>query len=127
MKKIFTENAKNPGGHYSQAVEHNGLIYISGQLGFFLDDAPGGEVRVGTAEEQVRNCLISMEEILKAAGSNMNNVIKTTVYVSDGELWGEVNRVYAEVFGDHKPARAIVPCNELHFGFNVEIEAIASL
>ncbi len=126
MNKIFTDKAAAPGGHYSQAVEFNGLIFVSGQLGI----APGkkdGDPMPGTIEEQVKLCLSNLEEILKEAGSSMDKVIKTTVYVTDAKLWPEVNKVYGKVFGDHKPARAIVPCRGLHFGFNVEIEAIAAV
>jgi 2-iminobutanoate/2-iminopropanoate deaminase len=125
MNKIFTENAAKPGGHYSQAVEHNGLIFVSGQLGVEAGDRVGDPLP-GTVEEQVRICLKNIDEILKAAGSGINNVLKMTIYVTDGSLWPEVNRVYTEVLGDHKPARAIVPCKDLHYGFNVEIEAIAA-
>ena len=64
--------------------------------------------------------------ILTAAGSDMRRVLKATVYVSDISLWPRVNAVYAEVFGEHRPARAVVPTRELHFGYQVEIEVIAA-
>jgi len=57
----------------------------------------------------------------------VGRVIKTTVYIADIELWGRVNSVYARFFGEHRPARAVVPSRELHFGFQIEIEAIAAL
>ncbi len=119
---IFTANATPPGGHYSQAVTHGGLIYVSGQLGF---EAGSTEPIVGTIEEQTKNCIANMEAILKAAGSDLSKVIKTTVYVSHVDHWPAANAAYAECFGDHKPARAIVPCGKLHHGFDVEIDAIA--
>ena len=123
IEAIHTDKANKPGGHYSQAVVHGGLVYISGQLGF----KPGsGDVVVGTIEEQTRNCLVNMQEILKAADSDLTRVLKVTIYISDVAHWPEVNRVYAQYFPNHKPARAIVPCNLLHHGFNVEIEAIAA-
>ncbi|MGY8985864.1 MAG: RidA family protein [Sphingomonadales bacterium] len=125
MNKIFTENASKPGGHYSQAVEHNGLIFVSGQLGVEPGERSGDPIP-GTIEEQVIICLKSVDEILKAAGSGIENVLKMTIYVTDSALWPEVNKIYSEVLGEHKPARAIVPCKDLHFGFNVEIEAIAA-
>ncbi|NQW00908.1 MAG: RidA family protein [Rhodospirillales bacterium] len=124
LKTILTENATRPGGHYSQAIVHAGLVYVSGQLGF----APGStEPQAVSVEQQVRNCLANMAAILEAADSGLDRVIKTTVYISDVALWPEVNAVYGSVFGDHKPARTIVPCNTLHHGFQVEIDAIAAI
>ena len=68
-----------------------------------------------------------LEAILQASGSSIKSVLKTTVYVSDITLWSRVNQVYAQFFGEHKPARAVVPTRELHFGFQVEIEAVAAV
>ncbi len=123
MEKIHTPNAPTPAGHYSQATVHNGMVFVAGQVPI---DPGTGEKILGSIEDQTRQVLRNLEEILKAAGSGLDHVLKTTVYVSDMELWGRVNAVYAEVFGDHKPARAVVPTRELHYGFKVEIEAIAS-
>ena len=69
----------------------------------------------------------NVSEIIKAAGSSMDQVIKTTVYISDIQLWERVNEVYSDFFGEHRPARAVVPTKDLHFGFQIEIEAIASV
>ena len=66
-----------------------------------------------------------MEAVLKAGGSDLRHVLQMTIYVSDMELWGDVNKKYAEVMGDHRPARAIVPVKDLHFGTKIEIQAIA--
>jgi 2-iminobutanoate/2-iminopropanoate deaminase len=68
-----------------------------------------------------------LAEILKAANSHLDRVVKITVYISDIQLWDRVNAVYARVFEDHRPARAVVPTKDLHFGFQVEIEAIAAV
>ncbi|MFX0093959.1 MAG: RidA family protein [Candidatus Hodarchaeota archaeon] len=124
MKEILTSNAPKPAGHYSQAVVHNGLIYISGQLPI---DPVTGEKKVGSIEEQTRQALKNIMMILEAANSDLNYVLKTTVYVSDISLWSRVNAIYAAFFGEHRPARAVVPTKELHYGFQVEIEAIAAL
>jgi 2-iminobutanoate/2-iminopropanoate deaminase len=124
MKAIFTENAPKPAGHYSQAMVHNDIVYVAGQVPI---DPETGEKRLGSIEEQTEQALKNLAEILKAANSDLNNVLKTTVYISDIELWGRVNTVYSKFFGDHRPARAVVPTRELHFGFQVEIEAIAAL
>ena len=124
IKKVQTQNAPQPAGHYSQAVVYNGVVYVAGQLPI---DPRTGEKRVGSIEEQTEQALANLFEILKAAGSDVDRVLKTTVYISDIELWGRVNKVYARMFGDHRPARAVVPTRDLHFGFQVEIEAVAAL
>ena len=124
MKVVITENAPKPAGHYSQAIVHNNIVYVSGQLPI---DPKTGEKRIGSIEEQTEQALKNLSEILKAAGSSINQVIKTTVYVSDIELWGRVNAVYARFFGEHRLARAVVPTRNLHFGFQIEIEAIAGV
>ena len=124
LRPILTPNATQPGGHYTQAMVHGDLVYVSGQLGF----PPGSSTsEVNSVEQQVRNCLDNLKAILDEAGSSMNHVIRTTVYISDVALWPEVNATYADVFGKHRPARTIVPCNTLHHGFQVEIDAMAAL
>jgi 2-iminobutanoate/2-iminopropanoate deaminase len=124
MQIVKTPNAPQPAGHYSQAVIHNGLVYVSGQLPI---DAKTGAKHVGTIEEQTRQALQNVAEILKAAGSDLDRVVKATVYISDISLWDRVNTVYAECFGQHRPARAIVPTRDLHFGFQIEIEVVATV
>ena len=124
MRMISTPDAPPPAGHYSQAVVYGDTVYVSGQLAV---DPVTGEKGVGSIEEQTRLALRNIEQILLSSGSDLNHVIKTTAYVSDIELWGGVNQVYAEVFGEHRPVRAIVPSRDLHFGCLVEIEAIAAL
>lgn len=79
----------------------------------------------GDIETQTELALRNVENVLKAAGSNLSRVLQFTIYISDIELWGEVNKKYAEVMGDHRPARAIVPVKDLHFGTKIEIQAIA--
>ena len=69
----------------------------------------------------------NVEAVLNAAGSDLNSVLQMTIYVSDMEYWGKVNEVYARVMGEHRPARAIVPVKELHFGLGIEIQAIAAV
>jgi 2-iminobutanoate/2-iminopropanoate deaminase len=124
MIEVSTPHAPQPAGHYAQAVVHNGLVYVSGQLPV---DPASGEKRVGSIEEQAEQALRNVAAILDAAGSGLDHVLKTTVYVSEISLWGRVNAVYAAAFGSHRPARAVVPTRELHYGFQVEIEAIAAL
>ena len=122
MEPVATARAPRPGGHYSQAVVHGGLVYVSGQLPV---EPSGGHV-TGPVEDQVRRVLANLAAVLEAAGSGLDRVLRVTVYVSDIALWGRVNAVYAEVFGDHRPARSVVPTAGLHHGFAVEIDAIAT-
>ncbi len=124
MRTISTADAPSPAGHYSQAIVYGDTVYVSGQLAV---DPFTGEKGVGSIEEQTHLALRNVEQILLSAGSDLNHVIKTTAYVSDIELWGGVNQAYAEVFGDHRPARAVVPSRDLHYGCLVEIEAVAAL
>jgi 2-iminobutanoate/2-iminopropanoate deaminase len=124
MRTISTADAPSPAGHYSQAIVYGDTVYVSGQLAV---DPVTGEKGAGSIEEQTRLALRNVEQILLSAGSDLNHVIKTTAYVSDIELWNGVNQAYAEVFGEHRPARAVVPSRDLHYGCLVEIDAIAAL
>ena len=124
MTFIQTPDAPAPGGHYSQAVVHNGLAYVSG----ILPITPTGEkLATATVIEQTEQVLANLDAILQAAGGTRTSVLKTTVYVADISAWGVVNQVYAQFFGDHRPARSVVPCSTLHYGFHIELEAIATL
>ncbi len=124
MNKIQPTNIPVPKGHYSPAVEHNGLIYVSGQLPWNYET---GKLETETIEKETEFALRNVETILRAAGSDLDHVLQMTIYVSDMELWDRVNEVYKRILGDHKPARAIVPVNELHFGTKIEIQAIAAV
>ena len=124
IRKIQTDHAPAPAGHYSQALVHGGLIFVSGQLPIVPET---GEKLTGPIEEQTLQVLKNISAILEASGSSLEKVLKVTVYIPDMQLWGRVNEVYAGVFGEHKPARAVVPTRELHSGFQIEVEAIAAL
>lgn len=124
MEKIKLPNAPEPVGHYSSAVEHNGLIFVSGQLP--RDPVTGG-VENGAIEAQTELALRNVEQILFAAGSDLQHVLQFTIYVSDIELWDKVNATYARILGDHKPARAVIPVKDLHFDTKIEISAIAAV
>ena len=121
---IQTPDAPVPGGHYSQAVVHNELVYLSGILPI---TATGQKLAEATIAEQTDQVLANLDAILKAAGSKRENVLKVTVFVSDISMWGTINQVYAKFFGDHRPARSVVPCSLLHYGFGIELEAIATI
>lgn len=124
MEKVQIENAPAPRGHYSPAVVHSGLVYVSGQL---PRNAETGAVETGAIEKQTELALRNVEQILLAAGSDLNHILQMTIYVSEMELWEQVNETYARVLGEHKPARAIVPVKDLHFGTKIEIQAIAAV
>ncbi|MCL4128436.1 UNVERIFIED_CONTAM: hypothetical protein GTU68_023356 [Idotea baltica] len=83
--------------------------------------------QVGPVGEQARVALLNVQNILEAAGSSMSRVLRVTVYVSDITLWDEVNLVYSEVFGDHKPVRGVVPVKKLHLGLDVAFEVTAAI
>ena len=124
IKYIQTPAAPTPAGHYSQAVVHNGIVYVSGQLAV---NPTTGEKQLGSIEAQTRQVLENVGEILRAANSDLARVLKMTIYIADISLWKAVNAVYAEVMGDARPARAVVPTKELHYGFLIEIEAVAAV
>ena len=86
-----------------------------------------GEVETGDIALQTELALRNVETILLAANSDLNHVLQMTIYVSEMELWDRVNEVYARILGEHKPARAIVPVKDLHFGTKIEIQAIATV
>ena len=126
MDLIHTPHATPPAGHYSQAVRANGFVFVSGQLGFLPAARPGERPQLAPGvAAQTEAALRSMAAILQAAGASMASVVNVTVYIPDVGLWNEVNSVYERSFGDHKPARAIVPTRELHYGALVEISAVA--
>ncbi|MBV6521545.1 MAG: 2-iminobutanoate/2-iminopropanoate deaminase [Gemmatimonadaceae bacterium] len=124
MQFISTELAPAPGGHYAQGVVHNGFVFVAGQLPI----VPGQrEHRVGSIAEQTEQTLRNVEAVLRAAGSDLYRVVQMTVYVSDISLWSEVNAVYARIMGAHRPARAMVPVKDLHYGYQIEIQAVAAI
>ena len=124
MQSIHTPNAPAAGGHYSQGIVHGGLVYVAGQLPF----VPGRTDHVvGTIEEQTEQTLKNVSAVLEAGGSSLGRAIQMTIYVSDMELWGRVNATYARVLGDHRPARAVVPVKELHYGYQIEVQAIGAV
>ncbi|WP_313693040.1 RidA family protein [Achromobacter mucicolens] len=126
MDLIQTPDATPPAGHYSQAIRANGFVFVSGQLGFLPPAAPGVRpVLAADAAGQTRQALRSVRAILDAAGSSLSSVVNVTVYIPDVSLWDEVNAVYEECFGSHRPARAIVPTRELHYGALVETSVVA--
>lgn len=124
IDKIQPENQPVPKGHYSPAVEFNGLVFVSGQLPINHSD---GKAETGAIELQTELALRNVENVLIAANSDLNHVLQFTIYVSEMDDWDKVNEVYKRILGEHKPARAIVPVKDLHFGTKIEIQAIAAV
>ncbi len=122
-KKVFhTDKAAVAGGPYSQAVIHNGLIYISGQGAI---DPQTNEVKLGTIEEETQLVLENIRIILDEAGSSLDKVLQVTVYLLDMKEYGRFNEFYERYFQGNFPARACVQAAKLPFGIRVEIGAIA--
>lgn len=111
-----------PGGHYSHAVAANGFVFVSGQLPIAPD---GTKLNGETFEVQVVQVLANVARALAAAGSSIQRLVQVRVYVTDIALWPAFNAIYAHWLGAARPARAVVPVPELHFGFKIEIEAVA--
>ena len=123
MKKINTIYSVRDGGHYSPGIVCGGLLYVSGQLSI---DPETGEVPTGGTLAEARQALKNLDTVLQAAGVPRENVLQCRVYVSDVAYWGDLNKAYGEYFGDHKPARVVVPTGPLYGGCRVEIEAVAA-
>ncbi|MGH1416940.1 MAG: RidA family protein [Pelagimonas sp.] len=122
MKFVSTNQAAPPGGHYSQAVVANGVAYLSGILPVGIR----GDMNPGLSfAEQAALVLRHATEILRDAGSGLDRVVKSTVFVTNIEDWGVFDTLYAETFRSHRPARAVVPVPGLHHGFLVELDMIA--
>lgn len=123
LTRILTERAPKPAGHYAQAVVSHGQVFISGQLPIRPDGLPLDD---DGFEAQARQAIQNMLEILRAAGSSPQQLVKVTVYIVGIANWPRFNAVYAAMLGDACPARSVVPVPELHHGYLVEVDAIAT-
>ena len=119
---VSTLNAPQAIGPYSQAIKHGGLVFVSGQIPL----NPQGELVEGDIKVQTRQVLTNLQNILKAAGTDFNNVLKTTVFLKDMAEFAQMNEVYAEFFPTHKPARATVQVARVPRDVSVEIEVVAA-
>ncbi len=123
MKKvIFTEKAPAAIGPYSQAIEANGMVFLSGQLPV---DPATGEFAPGGVAEQTKQCFENIKSVLAAVGLTTANIVKTTVFLADMSLFAEMNGVYATYFEGDFPARSAFAVKALPKGALVEIESIA--
>src|SRR5436305_6035345 len=122
IETVTTENAPGAIGPYSQAVKAGGMVFCSGQIPI---DPSTGEFVSQVVAEQTEQVLKNLSEVLKAAGTGLDNVVKTTVFLADMNDFGEMNEVYGRYFTDNKPARATVQAARLPRDAKVEIECIA--
>lgn len=122
-RPIAVPGAPPPAGHYSPAIVHGGLVYVSGQLGLRPDGGPAADQPF---QDQARQALRNLLAVLAAAGASPDRLLKVTAYIVGVENWPAFNAVYAEVMGETRPARSVVPVPELHYGCLVEIDAIAA-
>jgi 2-iminobutanoate/2-iminopropanoate deaminase len=124
-KKVFhTNKAAVTGGPYSQAIIHNGIIYISGQGAV---DPATNEIKLGTIEEEAELALENLRIILDEAGSSLDKALKVTVYLLDIEEFSRFNEVYKKYFKENRPARTCIQAGSLPFKTRVEVTATAYL
>lgn len=119
---VSTDNAPGAIGPYSQAIKAGGMVFCSGQIP--IDPATGNFVSE-VVSEQTEQVLKNLSEVLKAAGTSLDNVVKTTVFLADMNDFAEMNEIYSQFFSDNKPARATVQAARLPRDAKVEIECIA--
>ena len=121
MEYISTNKAPAAIGPYSQAIKIGDMIFTSGQIAL----TPKGEFLQAGVEEQTKQVLENLKNVLQEAGSSLDRVVKTTIFLADMDDFEKVNRVYADFFQDHKPARSTVAVKRLPKDALIEIEAIA--
>jgi len=121
MRIIETPDMPKSNGHYSQCIEHNGILYLAGQL----PRIPETRAIPEGIEAQTHQVLSNIGKILSEAGSGKDKVLQVRIYVSDIKYWDAVNGIYANFFGQYKPARAVIPTRDLHHGALIEVEVTA--
>ena len=124
MRTISTDRAPKAIGPYSQGIAASGFLFLSGQIPL---DPRTGDLVQGTVREEVTRVMENLKAVLEAAGSGLDRVVRTTVYLADLRDFAAMNEVYAGYFGAHRPARSTVQVAALPKGARVEIDAIAAL
>ena len=122
LRVVQTANAPKAIGPYSQAIVTSDLVFCAGQVAL---DPKSGELVSGDIREQTRRVLENLAAVLETAGSGLDRVTKTTVFLTDFAEFGAMNEIYAERFGAHRPARSTVQVSFLPRGARIEIECIA--
>jgi 2-iminobutanoate/2-iminopropanoate deaminase len=121
---ISTNKAPQAIGPYSQAVKFDNLLFISGQIPI---EPKSGEILKGNIKEQTKQILENLNSILIEGGSSINNVLRTTIFLTNLEDYADVNEMYAEFFEKSMPARSTVQVSRLPMNVQIEIDAIASI
>ncbi|SFJ35384.1 RidA family protein [Thermoflavimicrobium dichotomicum] len=121
MKKIETAHAPQAIGPYSQAIEVGDFIYTSGQIPL----TPAGELAGADIETQTHQVLKNIQAVLEAAGSDLNHVVKTTLFIKDMNQFAKINEIYGEYFKEHQPARSCVEVARLPKDVLIEMEVVA--
>ena len=121
MEYVKTEKAPAAIGPYSQAIVHNGMVYTSGQIAL----TPAGEMLESDVSIQTHQVLKNLTAVLEEAGSSLDKVIKTTIFLDNMDDFVTVNEIYASYFDEHKPSRSTVAVKTLPKNALVEIDAIA--
>jgi 2-iminobutanoate/2-iminopropanoate deaminase len=119
---VTSEELAPPAGHYTHAVRFGDLVFVSGQLGIRPDGLHTAHLPF---EDQVHQALENLLTALRSAGATAADVLKVTAYIVDVERWPRFNALYAEVMGNARPARTVVPVAQLHYGYLVAVDAIA--
>ena len=124
ITSVLTDQAPTPAGHYVQATVCGNVVYASGQLPLRPD---GGHYPGASFEDQARQALANLFAVIEAAGGSADRIVKVTAYIVGVEHWPRFNAIYAAAFGQARPARTVVPVSELHHGYLVEVDAIATI
>jgi 2-iminobutanoate/2-iminopropanoate deaminase len=123
MEYVSTQGAPRPVGPYSQAVVHEGLVWVAGQVAL---DPETGQPRGETIEDQAELALANLAAILRAAGSSVASLLRVTIYLADISEFARFNAVYERFLGDARPARSTLQAGALPLGLKVEIDAVAA-
>jgi 2-iminobutanoate/2-iminopropanoate deaminase len=121
-EQVITDRAPEAIGPYSQGVKIGRYVFLSGQIPI---DPATGDLVTGSIAEQARQVLTNLKAVVEESGATMNDIVKTTVYITDILLFGDVNEVYADFFRKPYPARATVEVSGLPRGVDIEIDAVA--
>lgn len=122
LRLVQPAGLARPGGHYSHAVVAGGFVFVAGQLPIAAD---GSKLTGAPFEVQAAQVLANVQAALEGAGCALDRLVQVRVYLTDIAHWPAFNGLYAQWLGAHRPARAVVPVPELHFGLLVEVEAVA--
>jgi len=124
MQSTSPDSMAAPGGHYSHAVMADGWIFVSGQLPIAAD---GTKLTDASFETQAQQALANVGYALQSCGATTQHLVSVRVYITDIAHWPAFNALYAQWAGTHRPARTVVPVPVLHYGLQIEVEAVARL